>query len=379
MLWLSLIIFLLVSALCLEVAIGARRIAQLKKVCAQSASGRIKVSVIIPACNEAGTLESALDSVLKVSYPDLEVIVVNDRSTDGTASILEHMTNRHPALRVVQIAALPPGWLGKNHALHQGVQLASGDYILFTDADVTFAPGSIGMAVAYCEAHQVDHLTLLFDILARTPLLAMLVLSFSVNFMARFKPWKVAKSKRYYLGAGGFNLVRRSAYFEAGTHAAIPMAVLDDLMLGRLIKQHGFTQHVLYGRDLVRVEWYRSTPEMMQGLMKNAFAAFDFSLIQLAAVTMLMLVLRVWPWIALFATHGAAWWLNLFTVFAGLALYIDFIRADGQSYRCLLFAPIVALLELAIWWRASISTLVRGGIVWRGTYYPLGELRRMRL
>jgi glycosyltransferase involved in cell wall biosynthesis len=379
MLWLSLIVFLLVCALSVEVAIGSRRIAQLKEVRAQAVSEHIKVSVIIPACNEAGTIEPALDSVLKISYPNLEIIVVNDRSTDDTASILEHMAKRYPALRVVQIAALPPAWLGKNHALQRGAQLASGDYILFTDADVMFAPASIGLAVAYCEAHRVDHLTLLFDVLARTSLLAMLVLSFSVNFMARFKPWKVATSKKYFLGAGGFNLVRRSAYIEMGTHAAIPMAVLDDLMLGKLMKQHGFTQHVLYGRDLVSVEWYRSTPEMMQGLMKNAFAAFDFSLIQLAAVSMLMLVLRVWPWMALFATHGAEWWMNLLTVFAGMALYIDFIRASGQSYRCLLFAPVAALLELAIWWRASISTLMRGGIVWRGTYYPLSELKRMRL
>ncbi len=379
MIWFSALIFLLVAGWSIEVAIGSRKIRQLKDVLLPPASARPKVSIIIPALNEADTVEAALSSVLSLAYPNLEVIAINDRSTDETGLMLERMAERHPLLHVVHIASLPKDWLGKNHALHQGAQLAQGDYLLFTDADVLFEPTSIDRAVSYCEAHQVDHLTLLFDVVAKTRLLSMLVLSFSVNFMARFKPWKIATSKKHFLGAGGFNLVRRKAYTETGGHAAIPMAVLDDLMLGKLMKEHGFTQHVLYGRDMVSVEWYPSARKMMRGLEKNAFAAFDFRLSQLFLVSLLMLTLRVWPWAALLITEGAAWWINLLTVVAGLALYIDLIRASGWSYQCLVYAPFVALVELVIWWRGSISTLMRGGILWRGTYYPLSELKQHRL
>jgi glycosyltransferase involved in cell wall biosynthesis len=379
MVWLSVIIFFLVSALSVEVAIGARKIRHLKDIQLDDKPFVPKVSIIIPALNEAETIEPALRSVLAIAYPNLEIIVVNDRSTDGTALILERMAHLHPSLRVVQIEALPPGWLGKNHALHRGAELASGDYLLFTDADVVFEPTSIGRAVRYCEANRVGHLTLLFDIIAKTRLLAMLILSFSVNFMARFKPWKIADSKKHFLGAGGFNLVRRDAYREVGGHAAISMAVLDDLMLGKRLKQLGVRQHVLYGNGMVGVEWYRSAREMMHGLGKNAFAAFDFRLSQLVAVTLLMLGLRVWPWVALFITDGPAWWLYLLTILAGMILYIDLIRASGWNYQCLVYAPIVSLVELAIWWRGSIKTLQRGGIEWRGTFYPLSQLRLARL
>jgi glycosyltransferase involved in cell wall biosynthesis len=379
MIWLSAIIFLLVTGLSIEVAIGSRKIGQLKDVPVQAGSFTPKVSVIIPALNEADTIEAALSSVLHIAYPDLEIIAVNDRSTDDTGRILESLGARYPALQILHVETLPQGWLGKSHALFQGAQRARGDYLLFTDADVLFAPTSVERAISYCEANRVDHLTLLFDVVANTTLLRMLVVSFSVNFMARFKPWKIATSDKYFLGAGGFNLVRRAAYADAGGHAAIPMAVLDDLMLGKLMKQHGFTQHVLFGRDMVGVEWYRNAREMMQGLEKNAFAAFDYRLSQLAAVSVLMLLLRVWPWAGLLLTQGAVWWLNLCTVIAGLALYIDLVRISEWSYRCLIYAPVVALVELAIWWRGSIAALRQGGIVWRGTFYPLAELRRLRM
>lgn len=379
MLWLSLVLFLLVSALSLEVAVGSRKIRQLKDFAMWDEAIAPRVSIIIPALNEAGTIEVALNSVLAIDYPNLEIIVVNDRSTDGTAGILERMREQHPSLQVMHIDTLPQAWLEKNHALQCGAQRATGEYLLFTDADVLFAPSAISRAVNYCEAEQADHLTLLFDIVAKTRLLAMLVLSFSVNFMARFKPWKIKGSTKHFVGAGGFNLVRLHAYRKIGGHASIPMAVLDDLMLGKLLKQHGCSQHILYGRDMVGVEWYRSAADMMHGLRKNAFAAFDFRISQLVGVTLGMLALRVWPWLALFFTDGAAWWLNLFTVLAGMALYLDFIRTSGWSWQCLVYAPIVALVELAIWWRGSIEALLRGGVEWRGTFYPLSALRHVRL
>ncbi|WP_019140154.1 glycosyltransferase [Noviherbaspirillum massiliense] len=374
--WVSLGILAASVILLLEVAWGARRIGQLKDVPARLAEQAPKVSVIVPALNEEDGIEAALLSLLKLDYPDLEIIAADDRSTDATPAILDRLAAAHPQLRVLHINSLPQGWLGKNHALWQGAQQARGDYLLFTDADVVFEVTSLARAIAYCERHRVDHLTLLFDVVANTLLLRMLVLSFSVNFLARFKPWKVSTSPAHFIGAGGFNLVRAQAYRDAGGHAAIPLAVLDDVMLGKLLKSKGWHQHVLFGQGLVAVEWYRNTPELANGMQKNIFAAFDYRVGKLVAVTILMLLFRVSPWVGLFATEGAAWLCNAATVLAGLALYVDMLRASGWGYRCLVFAPFVSVIELAIWWRGSLLTLLKGSIDWRGTRYSLDALRR---
>ncbi|MCI5159154.1 MAG: glycosyltransferase family 2 protein, partial [Candidatus Electrothrix sp. AUS1_2] len=120
------------------------------------------VSVIIPACNEEQELETALTSVLSLDYPNLEIIVLDDRSTDATPQILDRMASQHPRLRVIHITELPAGWLGKNHALHLGAARATGEYLLFTDADVHYTPDTLRRAVARMETRTLDHLSLIF-------------------------------------------------------------------------------------------------------------------------------------------------------------------------------------------------------------------------
>jgi glycosyltransferase involved in cell wall biosynthesis len=374
--WLSLAVLIVTAVVLIEVALGAKKIGELRHILPVLGPNPPKVSVIVPALNEADTIEPALRSLLALHYPNLEIIAINDRSTDATPTILERMAREHPRLRVLHISVLPEGWLGKNHALSRGAAIAGGDYLLFTDADVVFEPSALTRAVNYCEQRGVDHLTLLFDVVVKTQLLRMLVLSFSVNFMARFKPWKVATSPKHFLGAGGFNLVRADAYRAMRGHGALPLAVLDDMMLGKRIKAAGYRQHVLFGRELVGVEWYRSARDMINGMQKNIFAAFDFQLGQLIAVTAAMLLLRVWPWIGLVVTEGVTQWINAATVLFGLLLFAGMLHIAGWGYRCLVFAPVISLLELAIWWRGSLTALLRGGIEWRGTRYALDELRR---
>ncbi|HEY8605626.1 MAG TPA: glycosyltransferase family 2 protein [Noviherbaspirillum sp.] len=373
--WFSLAVCIVVVAVSLDVARGWRRIGELRDTPAGVPGAAPAVSIVVAALNEADTIGPALRSLLAIDYPHLEVIVVNDRSTDGTGDIIDAIAREAPGLRVIRVASLPAGWLGKNHALQRGAQAAQGEYLLFTDADAVFAPSAVARAVGYCQEHRVDHLTLLFDLVARPPLLRMLVVSFAAGFMARFRPWKVRESRRHHVGVGGFNLVRRSAYFTAGGHAAMPLAVLDDMMLGKLMKRHGFRQDLLFGSDMVRIEWYPDTPGLVRGLEKNIFAGFDYRLSQLAAVTVLVLATRVWPWLALFLADGIALALNAATVLAGLLLYVDLLRARGWRLGCLVFAPLVPLVELFIWWRGSMLTLLRGGVEWRGTRYPLRALR----
>jgi glycosyltransferase involved in cell wall biosynthesis len=370
------VLFAAVAVLCLTLVLGAGSIPELKDSPPADDADAPSVSIVVTALNEADTIAPALRSLLAIDYPRLEVIVINDRSTDATPQILERMAAEHAALRVLHIGSLPAGWLGKNHALQRGAEIASGEYLVFTDADVLFAPDAVSRAAACCRKLQLDHLTLLFDVVARTQLLRAMLLSFALAFMVRFQPWKVDGSPERFVGVGGFNMVRRSAYFAAGGHAAIRLAVLDDLELGRLIKRSGHSQRLLLGTDMVTVEWYRSTPELGRGIEKNIFAGFDYRLSQLAAVTLLILAARVWPWIALFVTQGLAFWLYLATIAASLALYARLARRRGWSLRCLLFMPVVPLIELWMWWKGALLVLLRGGVVWRGTFYPLTEIRQ---
>lgn len=286
--WFSLIVFLLVAAVCLDVALGWRKLAELRRMPDVLPGPAPAVSIVVAALNEADTIAPALNSLLDIDYPRLEVIVINDRSTDATPDIIESIAHDRPSLRVIHLHQLPPGWLGKNHALQRGAEAANGDYLLFTDADAVFEPSSIRRAVRYCEDHQIDHLSLLFEPVARPRLLQLLLVTFGAGFMARFRPWKVRESKTHHVGIGGFNLLRRDAYFAAGGHAAMPLAVLDDMMLGKLLKRRGNCQELLGGRGMVSIEWYRDTAGLVGGLEKNIFAGFDYRLERLAAASLLV-------------------------------------------------------------------------------------------
>lgn len=374
---LSLVVCVLAVFNALETFLGYRTIPLLDPILPALPNPAPKVSIIVSALNEADTIEPALLSLLALEYPNLEIIAINDRSTDATPAILDRIGRAWPALRVLHIDTLPAGWLGKNHALHQGAKLASGDYLLFTDADVMFKPDTIDRAVTYCEQQQVDHLALLFKVLANSALLRMMMVSFMVGFLAFFKPWKVnSATSSQFCGIGGFNLLRRKAYIEAGGHAALPMAVLDDMQLGKLMKTKGYRQHVLGGTEFVAVEWYPSVWQMIKGTQKNSFAGLDYKLSYLILITVVILLLRVWPWFGLFVTEGAAWWLNVVTILSSMALYANVLHRANYGYRCLLFYPVVILMELGMFWWSALLVLKRGGIDWRGTFYSLEELKR---
>jgi glycosyltransferase involved in cell wall biosynthesis len=374
--WFSTAVLLLDATLLIEVVVGARKIGYLRDTPATLLANPPKVSIIVSALNEADTIEPALQSLLALDYPNLDIIAINDRSTDATPAILDRIASHDARVQVLHIHELPPGWLGKNHALHRGAEIARGDYLLFTDADVVFDKSTIARAMAYCERHRVDHLTMMFRFIVNESLLGMLIISMLIGSMSLFKPWKVATSKKHFIGIGAFNMVRADAYRAAGGHAAIPLEVIDDVMLGKLLKNSGCRQHFLLGTGSISLEWYRSAGDMIRGMEKNTFAGLDYSVGNLIAVTLAVLTLRIWPWLALLTAAGATRWVNAMTILLGLIVYVYMIRRHGLRYRVLLYAPFIAFVELWMWWRAYVLIIRRGGIVWRGTHYALDVLKR---
>lgn len=362
-----------------DIALGMGRLRRLDAPSPAAPASWPAVSVVIPARNEARHLEEALQSVLALDYPALEVLVVDDRSTDATPRILADLAARHPRLRVASVADLPPGWMGKNHALALGASQTTGDLLLFTDADVVMAPDALRRAVAILEADGRDHVAVAPRIIAQSFALRCMVATFGLFFTLHTRPWRVSvPGSRESIGIGAFNLLRRRTYDAIGTHARVRMAPDDDLQLGKAIKADGHRQALVLSGALVQVEWYASVRELVAGLMKNAFAGLDYRVSAVVASVAALLVINVWPFVALGITSGLVWGLNLAVAIAAIAVFVLHTRMYGARGEEVLLYPFATLLFCWILLRAAWLALWTGGIEWRGRTYSLAEIRAAR-
>lgn len=336
-----------------------------------------RLSVIIPACNEERSIETAVRSLLQQDYPNLELVLVDDRSTDRTGEIMDRLAAEFPQLTVIHIEALPAGWLGKNHALWVGARRASGSLLLFTDADVHYDPTALRRAVAYLLEQNLDHLTLAPDMAVKGYWLQAWVGFFIMSFLAYKTPYRANNPKsKVGMGIGAFNLIRRAAYEQIGTHQAISLRPDDDLRLGQRLKRMGLSTRVAMGRRLLSVEWYTTLWEAIRGLEKNTFAGLEYSLPMVFVSVAGLLTIMIWPFIALFFTSGWTFALYAAAILLQLATFYMANQMMGpQALSLALAYPVSALLFAFTVARAAYLTLRQGGITWRGTFYPLKLLK----
>lgn len=378
--WLGIVILLIDILVGLEVVAGSRKIPFLRDIPPTSGDHVPEVSIIVAARNEERNIRTALQSLLDLDYPGLQFIVVNDRSEDLTGDILKAMAAADQRLSILHIRELPNGWLGKNHALWQGSRHATGTLLLFTDADVVMTPETLTRAVNFLRQEQLDHLAATPE--ARMPglFLNMFGVTFGLFFATFTRPWKAIDPKsRCHIGIGAFNLVNANSYRRVGGHKAIALRPDDDLKLGKLIKQAGLRQQLVYGVGLISVEWYASIRELILGLEKNIFAGTDYRLWLAGAGVVTNLVALLWPYGALLFTAGMTW-----GVYAAIVAIISLISADsarfhGFSAWSALWFPCTAGLFTFIIIRSLACNLIKGGITWRGTFYSLAELRKNRV
>lgn len=332
--------------------------------------------MIVAARNEARTIEHALFSLLHQDYPDYEIIVANDRSTDATGEILTRMHRDYPQLKVVTIDALPAGWLGKNHALHRAAEIARGDYLLFTDADVFMEQSTLSRTVAYAESRDLDHIAVFPELPPPSYWTGAFYTLFGFGFLMLTQPW--FKKTLVPIGIGAFNCIRRSSYQGAGRHTTIPLRPDDDVALARKLREAGATSEVLIGEGLISVEWYSSVGEAMRGLEKNSFAPFEYSLPVFSVVMLLHVVSYVLPWLGLLA-GGALSLVCLVIVITQMLSIASTGTIAGSPWK---HAPVIlpaALMFEFIVVRAVVITIRNRGIRWRDTFYPLDQLRTNRL
>jgi len=343
-------------------------------------NGEPRVSIVVPARNEEEHIRETLVQLLALDYSNYEIIVVNDRSTDRTGQLMDEVAaspQAHGLLKVIHISELPSGWLGKTHAMWTAGLQASGDWLLFTDADVLFKPDSLRRAVAYAEAERADHLVLFPRMIMKGPGERMMIAFFQVLFVFGHRPWKVADPKaRDHMGVGAFNLVRRPVYDAVGTYRALRMEVIDDMKLGKLIKNAAFAQRNVSGEDLISLHWAKGVFGIVNNLTKNFFAVLSFQWWRTVATVVGLAFLNLGPFLGVWLAHGwarvpyAIALASLFLIYYGISL-----RSAVPPYYFLLH-PVGTSLFIYILLRSMFHAFWNDGIVWRGTKYPLEELRK---
>lgn len=377
--WAMLGLLVLILASGLDVLIGFRRIEPLAGVAPRRGAGPL-VTLVTAARDEAQGIETAARSLLAQDYPALEFVMVNDRSTDRTGAILDGLAIRDPRVRVVHVGELPSGWLGKNYALHRGAAVARGEWLLFADADVVMDPTTVARAMQYVERRAVDHLTLLPELVMPGLLLKAFVSVFVIMLSAYLRPWKSRDpGSRHFVGVGAFNLVRTASYAAAGGHQPIRLRPDDDLKLGKILKRSGARQDLVLGRNLVSVEWYHSLRQVIDGLMKNSFAVVEYNPVLMGLGAAGYLAVGLGPLAGLVLGEGVVQALGAAAAGFQLLLYGRGAREAGAPLQAALLYPVVFVLLAWIVVRAMVLNLWQGGITWRGTFYPLSELRKNRV
>jgi hypothetical protein len=363
-----------------DAAIGMPKVANIAEPQWDVRAPEARVSIIVPARNEAADIEESLTSLLRLDYQNYEVITVDDRSTDGTRQIMDRLA-RSPAaqgrLRVIHVDQLPKQWLGKAHAMWTAAQEATGDWLLFTDADVTFRPDSLRRAIAYADAERADHVVLFPQIVMKKPGERMMVAFFQTLFVFGHRPWKTADPKAPdHMGVGAFNLVRRSTYESVGTYERLRLEVLDDMKLGKVVKNAGFRQRNVFGDDLISLHWAKGAWGMVENLTKNFFAVLSFQWWRVLASCCAFAFLNLLPFAGVWMAHGWQRLLYAVALLSMFGIYVGMSRRSPIPPYYFLLHPISTALFLYILLRSMSLTLWRGGVVWRGTRYPLEELRK---
>lgn len=335
-----------------------------------------KISIIFAARDEGKHIREALQSFLALDYPDFEVIAVNDRSSDQTLSVMQSLKDAR--LKIIDIKSLPSGWIGKNHALHQGYKVSTGEWIVFTDGDVTFQdPKTLRQVAAFAENGKWDHIALLPHMILKGFLEKIFTTAFGMGFYFHYRPWAASNPRsKSHIGVGAFNFIRRSVYEKLGTHQSFPMNVLDDMELGRRVKLNGFRETAVFGHELISVPWVEGWTGILKSLEKNGYAGVGYNLGVLTFLTGLSFCLNFLPFWLLFAGNGSERIMAAAAVSALFLVYAALQRHHKKTLPVFFFHPLGCALVLFVLWRSALLALRQGGVKWRDTFYSLNQLKK---
>lgn len=336
------------------------------------------LNIVIAACNEEEGIEEAIQSLLLQDYPNLKIILVNDRSNDNTGEIVDKLAVDE-RIKSIHIKELPENWLGKVHAQSVALNEVDGEWVLFTDADINFKPGALKKAVAYVLHKEADHLALLPAVVTSGYWLEVIIRTFGLMFLYTTRVHELEKTDtQAFIGVGAFNLVKKSILDKSKGIKWLRMEVADDVGMGLLIKRAGGKSAFAMAQKLLSVSWYPSIPAMFVGLEKNLFGAgAHYQVTRLVVMVGLLWLFVFAPFVVLAVSTPA--WLDILAIVTLLwipVMMLTLKASSGERMSVGLFIPVgQIIISLMMLW-SGFMCLLRGGIIWRGTLYTNKQLKK---
>lgn len=327
------------------------------------------VSILIPARNEAGVIARTIRSLLQQTYPHFEIILLDDQSTDNTAEIAAQAAVGDSRVQIISGAALPDGWLGKNWACQQLSQVARGDYLIFTDADVYWSADALDWLMLLAGQTGADLLTIwptqdtvTWGERLTVPLIALVVLGYLPLVAVHYLPWAV-----FAAANGQCMAFRRDAYMQVGAHAAVRDQIVEDVAFARRVKAAGLRLRMADGASKIRCRMYQDWPSVRDGFSKNILAGHGDSVAFLGFSTVFHWLLFIFPWVCLLinlATGNALSW-ALALIALGMGVRVLTAIVTRQRWQDALWMPLSVLLMTriavqSVWWH------YHGGPRWKG-------------
>jgi GT2 family glycosyltransferase len=362
--------------------LGLRSMRTARGVPAERDAAPPSCTIVLAARDEAERIEQTIRRALAQTGVRLQVIAVDDRSTDGTPKILTRLAEENDRFVSVRVDALPAGWLGKCHALHDGAKRATGDWLLFIDADTWLEPGAASAGISLAARTGAGHICF-------APAMASTTLPGRATLLAGMSLYAVralgVHSERLgaYMGVGAYNLIDARVYRSFGGHEALRMDILDDVKLALLANRAGARTRTAFAPDLVEVEWAGSARGFVRLLEKNAFATQNYSPVRTACFASAAIVSMLTPMAAIGIAALTDSPLVLAMALACIAVYLAnavpaaiIARRFGWGPGGALLAPFGHWVVLAAGLNSAFRTLRAGGVSWRETFYPLADLRK---
>ncbi|MBL8195818.1 MAG: glycosyltransferase [Blastocatellia bacterium] len=334
-------------------------------------SEELLVSVLIPARNEANNITDCLISLQNQTYSNLEILVLDDESTDDTSKQVAKLAETDKRIKLITGQKLPKGWVGKSWACHQLSDVANGDWLLFTDADTRYTPTAISASVVFATKEKADLLSLLPKQLAPTTSTQIMMPLLYFIFYTLFPGFFLSRTKTESISAaiGQFLLFNRSAYQAINGHKSVASSIVEDLDLAKAVKKANKKLVVADGTLLLSCQMYQTLSELWKGFTKNFFASFSYSIIKLIGFIIFNLIIYIWPFIALLIATKTVLFITIFQILLVYLLRIILLKRHSYRIYSVLLHPVAIIVMLAISCNSIYSIISGRGVVWKDRNY----------
>jgi glycosyltransferase involved in cell wall biosynthesis len=354
---------------------GSSRVRAFEDVALVDVTTVPRVSLVVPAMNEAAAMRKAIETFRALDYPDLEIVLVDDRSSDGTGAVVDAAAASDARIKAVHITELPAGWLGKVHAQKVGVEHATGAWLLFTDADVFLDKSALRRGMAHALTNDLDQVVVVAK--GNPPSFALDVVECAVAGLIHAATMVRGSGGSAVVGSGQYSLVKRAALDKSAGIAWYKMEPADDFALSLCLRNAGARADFFVSRGHVSFEWYPSFRAMVRGFEKNLFpVATGYRARPAIVIALALVAFNLGPLLAPVAfgpVIGVP--IAALACAALVAATVTRARLSGRSALALLLNPLGQVVLALVLVRAMLVVLGRGGLTWRDTFYPLAQLR----